>query len=366
VVTTGREAQADPVRIAGLGTATPQHHVGSEELVWGLSRIWPSLARRLDGLVEQIGGGERFLARSPAEMLTQLRPGEQTDRYRAGAVELAEAAARPALRRAGIDPGDIGLLAVTSCTGFVLPGVDALLVPRLELREDVVRMPFAHFGCGGGAAALARAAEWVRGHPGERALVVAVELTSVTFRPADTSMDNLLSALVFGDGAGAAVLEAASAPDGVRTASGAPRSMGIGRVRSVLVPDTTEALGYQLVDDGLAVVLSRRLPALLERVLPPIVGDFVGGDQALAAAAPLAVHPGGPAILDAVERCLGVDRCRLGASWATLRRTGNTSSAGILFVLDALAEQPPTQSGTGLALAFGPGISVELLELVVC
>jgi alkylresorcinol/alkylpyrone synthase len=332
--------------------------VGSEELVWGLSRVWPSLARRLDALVEQIGGGERFLSRPPAEMLDQLRPGEQTSRYRAGAVELAETAARQALGRAGVDTSDIGLLAVTSCTGFVLPGVDALLVPRLGLRTDVVRMPFAHFGCGGGAAALARAADWVRGHPGQRALVVAVELTSVTFRPADTSMDNLLSALVFGDGAGAAVLEAA--------APGATRSMGIGRVRSVLVPDTTEALGYQLVDDGLAVILSRRLPAILERVLPCVVGDFVGGDEALAAVAPLAIHPGGPAILEAVERSLGVDRCRLDGSWATLRRTGNTSSAGILFVLDALAAQPPRPNGTGLALAFGPGISVELLELVAC
>ncbi len=363
---TEREPPADPVRIAGLGTATPSHHVRSEDLVSGLSRVWPSLARRLDGLVEQMGGGERFLARPPDEMLDQLRPREQTDRYLADALELAERAARRALSRAGADGGDIGLLAVASCTGFVLPGVDARLVPRLELRRDVVRMPFAHFGCGGGAAALARAADWVRCHPGERALVVAVELTSVTFRPADTSMDNLQSALVFGDGAGAAVLEVAAAPEAGRAASGEPRSLGIGRVRSLLVPDTTDALGYQLVDDGFAVTLSRRLPSLLERVLPPLVGDFVGGDHALAALAPLAVHPGGPAILDAVQRSLGVDRCRLDASWATLRRTGNTSSAGILFVLDALVGQAPAENGTGLALAFGPGISVELLELVSC
>ena len=347
------------MRIAGLGTATPPHHVEREELVAGLSRVWPSLARRLDGLVEQIGGGERFLARAPGEMLDQLRPGEQTDRYQACAVELAEAAARCALRRAEADVADIGLLAVASCTGFLLPGVDVCLVPRLELRNDVVRMPFAHFGCGGGAAALALAADWVRSHPGERALVVAVELPSVTFRPADTSIDNLLSALVFGDGAGAAVLEIATAP-------GEPSALGIGRVRRVLVPDTTAALGYRLVDDGFAVILSRRLPALLERVLPRIVGDFVGGDDAVAALAPLAVHPGGPAILDAVQRSLGVQRCRLEASWATLRRTGNTSSAGILFVLDALGGHLPAEKGSGLALAFGPGISVELLELVAC
>ena len=354
------------MRIAGLGTATPPHHVEREELVAGLSRVWPSLARRLDGLVEQMGGGERFLARAPGDMLDQLGPGEQTDRYQADAVELAEAAARRALRRAEADIRDIGLLVVASCTGFLLPGVDVCLVPRLGLRNDVVRMPFAQFGCGGGAAALALAADWVRSHPGERALVVAVELPSVTFRPADTSIDNLLSALVFGDGAGAAVLEVATAPGAGHAASGEPRSMGIGRVRRVLVPDTTAALGYRLVDDGFAVILSRRLPALLERVLPRIVGDFAGGDDALAALAPLAVHPGGPAILDAVQRSLGLDRCRLEASWATLRRTGNTSSAGILFVLDALGGQLPVENGSGLALAFGPGISVELLELVAC
>jgi len=135
---------------------------------------------------------------------------------------------------------------VASCTGFVLPGIDVMLIPRLGLRADVVRMPFTVFGCGGGAAGLARACDWARGNREQAALVVAVETPSLTFRPDDTSMDNLMSALVFGDGAAAVVVTSGE------------QGLTVGRTRSAVVPDTGDALDYELADDGLQVVLSRR------------------------------------------------------------------------------------------------------------
>jgi alkylresorcinol/alkylpyrone synthase len=343
------------VRLAGLGTATPPRRVSRQDVVEMLPRIWPELSRRASMLIDPADAGYRHLSREPAEMVNAALPaGLQTARYLEAAPELAAAAAERAIAAAGARPESIGLLVVTSCTGFILPGLDAHLLPRLGLAADVRRLPMVQLGCAGGAGGLAHAADWVRTHPGRQALVVAVELPSLTFRPGDRSLDNLLSALVFGDGAGAAVLEA----------DGEDRSPGLhlGRVRSVLVPDSTDALGYDLADDGLRVILSRRLPAILAAALPALVDDFCGSGAAADLDA-VALHPGGRAIVAAVAGCLGLRDAQLAATNAVMRSTGNTSSAAIFFVLQQLAASLPSPTGRGLILGLGPGLSVELLEL---
>ena len=315
-----------------------------------LTEVWPELARHLGPLLDQSGRVGRRLVRPPSELATPLSPAAQTAAYRQVAPALAEAAAAQALADAGVAAGEIGLLVVASCTGFVLPGIDLMLISRLGLRADVVRMPFTVFGCGGGAAGLARACDWARSHPEQAALVVAVETPSLTFRPDDTSMDNLMSALVFGDGAAAVVV-----------ASG-ERGLTVGRTRSAVVPGTGDARGYELADDGLQVVLSRRLPGLLASALPALVKGFLG-DRPASDLDAVAVHPGGPAILTAVERSLDLSAAQTAASWETLRRTGNTSSAAILAVLAEVARSLPGPRGHGLAIGFGAGLAIELLEL---
>ncbi|HWF58421.1 MAG TPA: 3-oxoacyl-[acyl-carrier-protein] synthase III C-terminal domain-containing protein [Candidatus Dormibacteraeota bacterium] len=350
----GSSDRGGVVRLAGLGTATPPRRVSREDVVEVLPRIWPQLARRTSLLVDPLDEGFRHLLREPAEMVEALSLGDQTARYAQAAPDLALAAAERAIASAGGRRDRIGLLVVASCTGFILPGLDAHLVPRLGLRPDVWRMPLLQLGCAGGAGGLARAADWVRTHPGEQALVVAVELPSLTFRPGDHSLDNLLSALVFGDGAGAIVLDGGG---------GTPTpGLRIGRVRSVLVPGSVDALGYDLADDGFRVILSRRLPAILASELPALVKDFRGGGGAAGLDA-IALHPGGRAIVDAVKTCLMLSETQLTATRAVLRTTGNTSSAGIVFVLEELATSPPSPSGRGLIIGFGPGLTVELLEL---
>jgi alkylresorcinol/alkylpyrone synthase len=338
------------VHLAGFGSASPGYGAEPGQLAALLARMWPEVGRHGRALLEQAEGVGRRLARDPASLASPLPPAAQTALYRSVAPALAGEAAEHALDEAGVAPHEVGLLVVASCTGYILPGIDVPLMGRLGLRSDVARMPFSVFGCGGGAAGLARACEWVRGGHGRVALVVAVELPSVTFRPDDTSVDNLLSALVFGDGAAAAV---------VSSTGGCLR---VGRAVSALVPGTADALGYRLADGGLQVVLSRRLPRVLAEALPERVAGFLG-NLAPAGLDAVAVHPGGPSVLEAVERCLGLRRGQTAASWATLRRSGNTSSAAILSVLAELAAAPPVAGGRGLAIGFGPGLSIELLEL---
>jgi alkylresorcinol/alkylpyrone synthase len=340
---------ATPVRLAGFGSASPAHRASPDDLATLVKRVWPQLARHARPLLDQSVGVGRHLARDPRHLATALSPAAQTARYQRLAPALAAEAAERALGEAGVAASDVGLLVVSSCTGFVLPGIDVALCGRLGLRADVTRMPLTVLGCGGGAAGLALAADWVRGHPDQAALVVGVELPSLTFRPEDTSMDNLLSVLVFGDGASALVV--------------APGRSGmlVGRTRSLLVPGTVDALGYRMAAGGLQVVLSRRLPRLLAGALPLRVAAFLGhlpGDLDA-----VVVHPGGPAILEATEACLGLNRAQTAASWSTLRRQGNTSSAAILAALGVLSAAPPTARGRGLAIGFGPGVSIELLEL---
>ncbi|MGA7986982.1 MAG: 3-oxoacyl-[acyl-carrier-protein] synthase III C-terminal domain-containing protein [Candidatus Dormiibacterota bacterium] len=340
-----------PVSIDGLATALPANRVLGSDVLRLITQLWPRLERRVSLFADELAETQRFLVRPIEEALVPLSPGEQAVRYAATATPLALAAAEHALQDAAASVDEIGLLVVCSCTGFVLPGVDVQLVDHLGLRRDIRRMPFMNFGCAGGAASLAWATDWVRSHPGQSALVVAVEVPSLTFRPADTSADNLLSVLVFGDGAGAALLRGDAVPGRI----------GIGRTASRLVASSTEALGFERADDGFRVVVSRQLPRLLETNLPALVDGFIGGAGDLDA---VAAHPGGQAIVDSVVRCLDLGENQVAATRNVLRRTGNTSSAGILFVLEELAANLPHPTGRGVAAAFGPGLMVELLELL--
>jgi predicted naringenin-chalcone synthase len=339
------------VGIDGLGTAVPPHRVGGDEVLRLISQLWPRLERRVSLFAHELSDTHRYLVRPIEEALLPLTPGEQAVRYAAEATPLAMAAAERAIHDAEAAIADIGLIVVASCTGFVLPGVDVQLINQLGLRRDIRRMPFINFGCAGGAAALTWASDWVRAHPDETALVVAVEVPSLTFRPADTSADNLLSVLVFGDGAGAAVLRGDAAPGRI----------GIGRTGHQLVASSTEALGFQRADDGFRVVVSRQLPRLLETHLPALVADFIGPASDLDV---VALHPGGEAIVDSVTRCLGLREGQVAATRRVMSSTGNTSSAAILFVLEELAGHLPVPEGRGLAAAFGPGLMVELIELL--
>src|SRR5580704_8805320 len=339
------------VTIGGLATALPPYRVGGDEVLRLVTQLWPRLERRVSLFADELAETQRYLVRPIEEALLPLTPSEQAARYASEATPLAIAAGERAIVDAGIGTDDIGLLVLASCTGFVLPGIDVQLVNHLGLRRDIRRMPFMHFGCAGGAASLAWASDWVRSHPGQTALVVAVEVPTLTFRPADTSADNLLSVLVFGDGAGAAVLHAGAVPGRI----------GIGRTGRQLVAESTEALGFERADDGFRVVVSRQLPRLLETHLPAIVADFIGRAADLDV---VALHPGGHAIVDSAARCLGLDDAQVAASRRVMSTVGNTSSAAILFVLEDLGGHLSSPAGRGLAAAFGPGLMVELLELL--
>ncbi|MFE7405498.1 type III polyketide synthase, partial [Isoptericola sp. NPDC057559] len=274
--------------------------------------------------------------------------------------DLAEQAARTALAAAEVDPQDVDLLFFTSVTGIGAPSIDASLVGRLGLRQDVRRVPSFGLGCSGGAAGLGLLHEYLRGRPRGRALLVSVELCSLTFQRDDASTANLVSSGLFGDGASAVVLGG----EDVAVPAGRPVPEVVA-TRSRLYPGTEDQLGWDVRDSGFGIVLSAELPHLLRAHLAGDVKDLLAAhDLEVTDVGTWVVHAGGPKIVDAVRDALGLDEAALARTRSTLEAQGNLSSSSVLHVLaSTLDDGAPPPGGWAVLMAFGPGVSAELVLL---
>jgi predicted naringenin-chalcone synthase len=338
--------------IKGIGTALPEHALDAPARMELLKSIWPRMA--MIGTAVDEAGGIRYLAEDPARLLEQRGLTDTMALYAQHAIRLAEGAARQALANAQLSPPAIDVIVSVSCTGYLVPSLDVSLIERLGLREDVVRLPITELGCSGGAAAISLGHRHLVAYPDQRVLVVAVELPSLTFQPADSSLDNLTASMVFGDGAAAAVMAAAPAVDSP--------GLKVEAVGSHLVGGTARALGYDLRDDGFHVVLDRRLPRIIGRSIGDVARRFlqrVGMERVEF----LAAHGGGPRVLDAVQAALNLEDELLAPSRRTYTEIGNVSSASILFTLAALRPCLGPRPLQGLGLGLGPGVSIEMLQL---
>jgi alkylresorcinol/alkylpyrone synthase len=350
--------------IVSAATAVPAHRASQEEVKDVLRAHWPLDARRMaaalalfdHAAVEQRFGVEPFAALvGRPRSLTEI-----SARYRQEAIALGREVTTRCLRDGGCRADEIDLLITVSCTGFLIPSLDAYLAGELGFRPDVRRLPITELGCSGGAAALARGRDFLVGFPGARVLIVAVELPSLNLQRDDLSPANIVSTALFGDGAAAVLLVGADHP------AAATRVRVLDSL-SHLFPRTTWALGFDLDADGFHSVLSRDVPALLKGELAGLV-DKLATRNGLARAqlSGFVLHPGGRKILGVSEEALGLRREDTQLSWDVLREYGNQSSASVLFVLHRwLSERPPAAAPGAYAVlaAFGPGLTVELLLL---
>jgi alkylresorcinol/alkylpyrone synthase len=348
--------------IVSTATAVPAHSASQDQVKQVLRRLLPLEPRKLEAVMTIFDNAqiENRYSVYPIERLGERQSlTRTTEDYRAHAIPLAREVTVRALADAGVAASQIDLIITVSCTGIMIPSVDAYLINQLGLRPDVRRLPITELGCVGGAAALARAHDFLRGFPEAHVLVVAVELPSLSLQRDDTSPANLVASALFGDGAAAVVLAGSAAPT---TAGACVRLLD---TLSHIFPGTTDALGFDLHADGFHSVISRSIPGLLKTEIAALV-DRLAGRAGLTrdALTSFVLHPGGKKILGAVEDELGLRREDTQPSWDVLRDYGNQSSASVLFVLHQwITRRRPPAGAHGLLAAFGPGLTTELLLL---
>lgn len=351
------------MRIAAVGKAFPAHYYDQDQLLdafrdhWAREHFNPD---RLERLHRNVLVGGRYLALTLEEYERLETWGQANDAWIGVAQEVGEAAVRDALETAGLGVGDVDSLITVTVTGVATPSLDARLMNRLGLPPGVRRTPIFGLGCLAGAAGIARAADYVRAYPGRVAILLSVELCSLTLQRQDLSIPNLIASGLFGDGAAAVVV----AGDNRSTAE-THRGPEIFASRSVFYPDTERVMGWDVSERGFGVVLSAEVPKMVSDHLRADVDRFLS-DHGLERSdiASWVCHPGGPKVLTAMEEALELDPDALAVTWRSLREVGNLSSTSVLLVLgETIEEHRPPPGSWGMMTAMGPGFCSELVLL---
>ncbi|GAA3382894.1 type III polyketide synthase [Cryptosporangium minutisporangium] len=312
--------------------------------------------------LERVHGGAGVQTRHlvlPIEQYRTLRDfGAANDAFLTGAVDLGSRAILGALAQAGLTVEDVDVILAVTSTGLAIPSLDARIAEHIGLRPDVKRTPVVGLGCAAGAVGISRLHDYLRGWPDQVAVLVTMELCSLTVQYDDRSPTNLVASGLFGDGAAAVVAVGSERA----TATSGPQVIA---TRSILYPGTLRTMGFDVGPGGLKVVLGTEVPALAEKHLRVGVDDFLAAHGLTRKDITTWVsHPGGPKVLEAIESGLELPEGALGASWSSLRRIGNISSASVLHILqDTLADRPPERGTPGMLIAMGPGFSAELVLL---
>jgi alkylresorcinol/alkylpyrone synthase len=337
-----------PARLVGMGHALPAAY--TQESVW--TDFFAEHYREVR-IAEQLfvnsGVRTRHAVANPVyEDVSRWGTSARMERYLAEALPLGKDAVAAALADAGIAAADVGLFAVTSCTGYVTPGVDIRLARDLGMSDRVRRLFVGHMGCYAALPGLGTVADFTaaRRRP---SVLLCLELTSLHVQPPTTDVDQVVAHALFADAAAAVVLEPADRP-------------GFEVLDVVARTDVTTAeyMTWDVTDLGFRMGLSPRVPAVLARHVAGVVDELLAAHELTRADVDgWAVHPGGRRILEVVQRRLGLGAGALEHSYGVLRDQGNCSSATVLLVLERMRVAGVVAPGRHLiALAFGPGLTL--------
>lgn len=342
------------VVLEALGTAVPGPPVPqaavrarAEEV---LAVLAPDLVEKMS-VFDTVGIRTRHFVRPPDWYLEPHGWGERSAVHVEAGLDLLERAARDALEAAGVGPEAVDGVVLVCTTGISTPSLDARLANRIGLRADATRVPVWGLGCAGGVAGLNLAADLARANPDKRYLLLALETCSLAFNLNDVSVRAFVATTLFGDGAAAALVRG----DRVQGA----RLGTLRKGASHQWPGSEDVMGWDVLDEGLRVVFSRRIPQIVATELAPVVERYLKRE----AVAPdrYAFHPGGTKVLEAYEAALGLRPEQLDTARDVLRDFGNMSSPTVLFVLrEALRRRSLAPGETALLAALGPGFTAEL------
>jgi len=352
------------MQIASVGSAFPPHRYSQTEIAEALTNRWagrleePRLIKRF---FANCGVDFRYLV-YPLDVYPRLKGfGQTNNAWIDFAVTLGEQAITNALAPLGLTAADVSAVFFASVTGISSPTIDARLINRLPFPVNVKRTPIFGLGCVAGAAGIARASDYVKAYPREIALLLSVELCSLTWQDDDQSIANLISCGLFGDGAAAVVI----AGDKVILPGQQEPGPRVVATQSTFYRHTEHVMGWEIGDLGFKIVLSPEVPSVVEEHL-------LGDAQRFLAANNLQIsdigswifHSGGPKVLEAMQTTLGLPEDALALSWKSLREVGNLSAASVLCVLEEnLARHRGAPGSYSILAAMGPAFCSELVLL---
>jgi alkylresorcinol/alkylpyrone synthase len=351
--------------IVSTKTGFPGHYYPQNTLLTAAQTEWKkmraSIVKPLEQFYTNVKVDGRYLT-WPLERYKEPNTfAERNNAYIETALELAEQTICALLDQVHISSQEIDQLTIISTTGIAVPALDARLMNRIPFSRDMKRLPLFGLGCLGGAAGIARTADYLQGHREEAVILFAVELCSLTIQRDDLSMANLVASGLFGDGA-AAVLMVGDEHLMAQQARALPRVIDS---RSHFFPQTEHIMGWDVTNSGFKVLLSADIAGLAQSEIRPIMEAFLGKHKlTIAGIDHWLVHPGGPRVIQALEVGLGLPDDALRLSWKSLAEAGNISSASVLQVLDKFMKRTQPKPGEyGVLMAMGPAFSAELVLL---
>ena len=351
-------------RILGVASAMPKLYFSQQEIYDELRTYWQDTLPNpavLERFHQRVGVDGRHFVLPLAEYRALDTWGKANNVWISSALELGEQAIDGALARAGLTRSDLDAIIFVSVTGIASPSVDAMLINRMGLPTYIRRTPIFGLGCVAGASGLAQAADYLRAYPDRVAVLLSVELCSLTFQRGDTTVANMIATGLFGDGACAVVLAGANHP----AAKNAAKGPVVIDAATNFYPGTENTMGWAISEKGFNIVLNSDVPDVIHANLQRDVDQFLAKHQLTRAdVGSWTLHTGGPKVLDAMAESLGLTREDCAASWDSLRRVGNLSSASVLLVLeDTIYNRRPTPDTWGVLAAMGPGFCSQSVLL---
>lgn len=346
------------VKIKTIAKALPPYSRTTEEIL-PLLAGWlqgqdERFQRKVKKIFENAGVDKRYSIMSPLDVFTQTSFEERNNIYSRETIKLGKACLENALTKAQWQPGDLDYIITVSCTGIMIPSLDAYLINELQLRQDIVRLPVTEMGCAAGISGIIYAKNFLKANPGMRAAVVAVESPTATFQLNDYSMANMVSAAIFGDGAACVLLSSDEKDEGPEIIA----------EEMYHFYDATHMMGFDLTNTGLKMVLDIAVPETIAEHFPDIIHPFLKKhDTAIEDIQHLIFHPGGKKIVQTVEALFSPMGKNIEDTKEILRQFGNMSSATVLYVLERFLDQPIPKGDKGLMLSFGPGFSAQRVLL---
>lgn len=346
------------VRITTVTKQLPEFCRNTSEII-PLVELWLAgqeqrFRRKVVKIFEGAAVDRRYSIMNPEDVFTATSFEQKNDIYVREVKKLGKKVLEKALAKADWSPDTLDYIITVSCTGIMIPSLDAYLINDLGLRQDIIRLPVTEMGCAAGVSGLIYAENFLRANPDKRAAVVAVESPTATFQLDDYSMANMVSAAIFGDGAACVLLSSEKKAEGPKIVGG----------EMYHFPDATRMMGFDLTDHGLKMILDIRVPETIAEHFPDIVHPFLKKyGTSIEAVDHLVFHPGGRKIVQTVEELFGKLGKNIDDTREVLREYGNMSSATVLYVLERFLDKDIKKGEQGLILSFGPGFSAQRVLL---